>query len=213
MLRYIAMQEIDKKVADIIADTGRDETDALRDLYGTFDDDDRSGVDSPRESLGVDHGQPTSPGYKPTGYGDEDFGWKQTETYNPQQNPKESSGANEISHVGRRNHQRGYSGQRQVSGEEGSMGRGGQQTDSGYDLQAFEELSISNDPISVIMVVDRRIQEATLLDMGSRNNVGETTSMSMETHDRILVAMEISIGEILKNTEQSKERTHSSVWF
>jgi hypothetical protein len=60
-------------------------------------------------------------------------------------------------------------------------------------------------PILVTTVVERRIQEATLLVMDSRNNAGETTSMSMETHDRILVAMEISIGEILKDTEQSKE--------
>ena len=146
MPRYISMQEIDEKVADIIADTGKDETDAFWDLYGAFDDDDRNGVDSPRESLGMDRGQPTSPGYKPTGYGDENFRRKQTETYNPQQKPRASPAANETSHVGVRDQQRGYSSQRQVSGEEGSMEQGGQQPDSGYDLQAFQKLSIGNDP-------------------------------------------------------------------
>jgi hypothetical protein len=146
MPRYIAMQEIDEKVADIIVDTGRDETEAFWDLYGAFDDDDRSGLGSPRESLGMDRGQPTSPGHKPTGYGDEHFGRKQTETYNLQQKPRDSPGANETSHVGRRDQQRGYGSQQQVSSEEGPIEQGGQQLGSRYDLQAFEELSIGNDP-------------------------------------------------------------------
>jgi hypothetical protein len=173
MPRYIAMEEIDNKVAEIANEKGRDDIDAFWDLYGAFDDDDGSVVESPRESFGINPGQPASPGFKSAGYGDSQFARKNTEGYIQQQKPRgnprgfdgpqverDVEGAYNSQQqkprvsprgfggpqVERRDIEDSYNSQSQISAAYQPMGPTGQQTDSGYDLEAFNELSISTEP-------------------------------------------------------------------
>ena len=138
MPRYIAMQEIDQRVAEIVAEKGMDEMDAFWDLYGAFEDENDDATDSPRESLGMNRGQPASPGYKPPGYAEQQFGRRNTENYDQQHKSSVGPLSYESPQVEKGGIEGGggYHGQPQMSAGYTTIGYGGQQMDSRYNPQA-----------------------------------------------------------------------------
>ena len=144
MPRDIAMQEIDEEVAEIVNEKGIDEMDAFWDLF-EGDEDDNSMVESPRPSLGMSRGQPTSPTYKPTGYGEQQFGRRNTGAYS-QQKPTSSPGAYNTTREDRKGIFVGHDNRPHINDEYSPEVQGGQQIYSEPDVQAFEGLSISTKP-------------------------------------------------------------------
>jgi hypothetical protein len=135
--RYIAMEEIDQKVAEIATERGRDSIDAFWEFYGAVDDENERGMGSPRESLSKDP-EPTSPGFKPAGFRDQHFGRRNTERSRQQKVFREDPRSYDEPEEETRDIVARFGNLKLRNEEYNSVEYGGQQVESSYDPHQYD---------------------------------------------------------------------------